>query len=158
MPQGDENAGDRWIFPIAIFKLVKGLLLVTLGIGALKLLHKDVAEIVQSWIDMLRVDPDNRFIHNLLTRMLSVNDRTLKEVSAGTFAYAGVFLTEGTGLLFRKRWAKYFTIIVTGSFLPLEIYELARHATAAKAVVILVNIAIVAYLIVSVRRHQSVTT
>jgi uncharacterized membrane protein (DUF2068 family) len=141
---------------IAIFKLVKGLLLVAAGIGALKLLHKDVGEVVQGWIDVLRVDPDNRYVHSLLVKMPFVNDRTLKEVSAGTFTYAALFLLEGTGLLLRKRWAQYFTIIVTTSFLPLEVYELARHATVAKVGVILVNIVIVAYLIVSVRRgHEA---
>ena len=93
-----------------------------------------------------------------MVRTLAVNDRTLKEISAGTFAYAAIFLTEGTGLLLRKRWAQYFTIIVTTSFLPLEVYELARRISAAKVAVILVNIAILAYLIVSVRRHQGITT
>ena len=142
---------------IAIFKLVKGLLLIAAGIGALKLLHKDVGEVVERWIDVVRVDPDNRYVHGLLVKVLSVNDRTLKEISAGTFAYAALFLTEGIGLLLRKRWAQYFTIIVTTSFLPLEMYELARHVTVAKLGVILVNIAIVAYLIVSVRRDHEVT-
>jgi uncharacterized membrane protein (DUF2068 family) len=156
MPHDDTS--DRWIFLIAVFKLVKGFLLITAGIGALKLLHKDVGQIMQSALDVLRVDPDNRLIHGFLVRMLGVNDRTLKEISAGTFAYAAIFLTEGTGLLLRKRWAQYFTIIVTTSFLPLEFYELARHTSAAKVAIILVNMAIVAYLIVSVRRHQGVTT
>jgi uncharacterized membrane protein (DUF2068 family) len=146
-----------WIVVIAIFKLVKGLLLIAAGIGALKLLHKDVGEVVERWIDVVRVDPDNRYVHGLLVKVLSVNDRTLKEISAGTFAYAALFLTEGIGLLLRKRWAQYFTIIVTTSFLPLEMYELARHVTVAKLGVILVNIAIVVYLIVSVRRDHEVT-
>jgi uncharacterized membrane protein (DUF2068 family) len=148
---------DRWILLIGIFKLLKAVLLVAAGIGALKLLHKDIGEVVQRWTDILRVDPDNRYVHNLLVRFLSVNDRTLKEISVGTFAYAGVFLTEGTGLLFRKRWAQYFTVIVTGSFLPLEIYELARHVTVAKTLVILLNIAIVLYLAFDLRKHSGVS-
>jgi uncharacterized membrane protein (DUF2068 family) len=153
MPHSKGNTGDKWIFLIALFKLVKGLLLIAAGIGALKLLHKDIGAVVQSTIDALRVDPDNRYVHGAMVRILSVNDRTLKEISAGTFAYAAVFLTEGTGLLLRKRWAQYFTIIVTTSFLPLEVYELARRVTITKAGVIAVNVAIVAYLIVSVRRR-----
>jgi uncharacterized membrane protein (DUF2068 family) len=145
---------SHWIVLIAIFKLLKGALLVTAGVGALKLLHKDVGEVVERWIDVLRVDPDNRFVHAVLVKTLFVDDRTLKEISAGTFAYASLFLTEGTGLLLRKRWAQYFTIIVTTSFLPLEVYELASHVTGTKIGVILVNIAIVAYLIVTVRRSH----
>ena len=144
---------DRWITVIAIFKLVKGVLLVAVGIGALKLLHKDAGDILERWIDVLRVDPDNRYVQALLVKVPSVNDRMLKEISAGTFAYAALFLTEGTGLLLRKRWAHYFTIIVTASFLPLEVYEFARHASAAKAAIIVLNAAIIAYLIVRLRQE-----
>jgi uncharacterized membrane protein (DUF2068 family) len=146
--------GDRWLLLLAVFKLIKSMLLVAAGIGALRLLHRDVAEVVERWIDVLPVDPDNRFIHSVLVKVLTVNDRSLKEISAGTFAYAAIFLTEGIGLLLRKRWAQYFTILVTTSFLPVEVYELARHVTVAKFGVILVNIAIVVYLFVNVRRDH----
>jgi uncharacterized membrane protein (DUF2068 family) len=147
------SSGDRWIFLIALFKLAKSLLLIAVAVGALGLLHKDVGEVLQYWIDLLRVDPDNRFIHTLLSRVWSVNERTLKEVSAGTFCYAAVFMTEGTGLLLGKRWAKYLTIIVTSSFLPVEIYELVRHPGAMKCVVILLNAGIVAYLVIRIREE-----
>ena len=146
-------AEDRWVLLIAFFKLVKGFLLVAAGIGALRLLHKDVAEVVEHWIDVLRIDPDNRFINALLAKAWSVDDRTLKQISVGTFCYAALFLTEGTGLLLRKRWAQYFTIIVTGSFLPIEAYALVRHASIAKALVILLNAAIIGYLVVRLRRE-----
>jgi uncharacterized membrane protein (DUF2068 family) len=146
-----EGPTSRWIILIGAFKIVKGLLLVATGIGALRLLHKDVAQVIAHWIEVLRVDPDNRYIHALLTRALNISDRTLKEISAGTLTYAALFLTEGGGLLFRKRWAEYFTIIVTTSLLPIELYELIRHPTVAKTVVILVNLAIVAYLAGRVR-------
>ena len=37
----------------------------------------------------------------------------LKLATAGAFAYAALFITEGTGLLMRKRWAHWLTIIAT---------------------------------------------
>src|ERR1700694_4782799 len=98
---------------IGVFKLIKGLLLVVVGIGALKLLHKDVADVVTRWVEWLRVDPDSDFIHGILTKVFSVTPKQLKELSAGTFIYAGLLLTEGTGLLLQKHWAEYFTVITT---------------------------------------------
>jgi uncharacterized membrane protein (DUF2068 family) len=135
------------LFLIALFKLTKGILLLIVGIGAFRLLHRDVAETVTHWVDILRVDPDNRYIHRLLGHLLSVTPAQLKAASVGTFIYAGLLLTEGFGLLFRKRWAEYFTIITTAGLIPLEVYELIRHVTAAKIVVFLINVAIVVYLI-----------
>ncbi len=139
---------------IALFKLLKGAALIAVGIGAVKLLHRDVAESVTEWVNFLRVDPDNRLIHGLLTRVLRVSPNQLKALSAGTFVYAGLLLTEGTGLLLRKRWAEYFTIITTGALIPLEVYEMTRHLTAGKIVVLLVNVAIVVYLVVRVRQQR----
>ena len=137
---------------IGVFKLIKGLLLVAVGIGALKLLHKDVADVVTRWVDWLRVDPDNRFIHGILTKVFSVTPKQLKELSAGTFIYAGLLLTEGVGLLLQKHWAEYFTVITTAGLIPLEILELIKHLTAIKVAILIVNILIVWYL---VRRLRS---
>ena len=150
-PANKDN--PRTLLLIALFKLVKGILLIAVGIGAFKLLHKDVTQTVLHWVDVLRVDPDNRFIHGLLTRAFSISPKQLKATSIGTFVYAGLLLTEGTGLLLHKRWAEYFTIITTGGLVPLELYELREHITAVKMAVLIVNVAIVVYLVARVRRR-----
>jgi uncharacterized membrane protein (DUF2068 family) len=144
---------SRGLMLIAAFKLLKGIALIAVGIGALHLLHKDAAAVLDHWINAFRVDPHNRFIHWLLAKVPLVDDKKLKELSIGTFIYAAVFLTEGTGLALRKRWAEYFTIITTGSFLPLEVYEIIHHATVAKGVALAVNIAVVVYLVRELRRY-----
>jgi uncharacterized membrane protein (DUF2068 family) len=138
---------------IGVFKLVKALLLIAVGIGAIKFLHKDVVSTVMHWTQVLRVDPDNRFVHGLLVRIFRVTPTQLKEVSLGTFLYAGLFATEGLGLLLRKRWAEYFTIVTTSALIPLESLELARHFTVTKLVVASVNVLIVWCLMARVRPH-----
>lgn len=122
-----------------------------MGIGAIKFLHKDVVATVMHWTQVLRVDPDNRFVHGILVTIFRVTPKQLKELSVGTFVYAGLFATEGLGLLLRKRWAEYFTIVTTSGLLPLEIFELARHFTVTKLVVAFVNVLIVWYLVARVR-------
>jgi len=138
---------------IAAFKLFKGLVLLAVAIGALRLLHRDLAGVVDHWVNAFRVDPHNRYIHWLLAKLPLVDDRKLKELSVGTFIYSAVFLTEGIGLALHKRWAEYFTIITTSSFLPLEVYELIHHATIAKGVALVINIAVVIYLVRELRRY-----
>lgn len=140
---------------IGLFKLVKALLLVLVGIGAIHLLHKGVANSVMHWIEELRVDPANRFVHGALVRVFRVTPRQLRELSVGTFIYAGLFAVEGVGLLLRKRWAEYFTIITTGGLIPVELYEMARHFTLVKVAVLIVNVLIVVYLVVRVRTTRA---
>jgi len=139
---------------IAIFKLVKAALLLMVGIGALRFLHRDLASAAEHWVEVMRADPDNRFIHAILSKTLSVTPKQLAELSVGTFFYAALLGTEGVGLLMRKHWAEYFTVISTALLLPLEIMEIVKHVTVAKIVVLLVNIAIVWYLIARLRREK----
>ena len=146
------RAHGRGLRVIAAFKLLKACALMALGVGALKLLHKDVAAIVEHWINVFQVDPHNHFIDLLLTKLSKLDDRRLKELSIGTFIYAGLFLVEGVGLALQKRWAEYFTIVTTSSLLPIEIYELARRVSVGRGLALLVNLAVVAYLIFELRR------
>jgi uncharacterized membrane protein (DUF2068 family) len=141
---------------IALFKLLKGLLLVAAGFGALRLLHADVSALVTSWADRLNIDPQNRYIAAALSRLLSADTRTLVSIGAGSFIYAALLLTEATGLWLRRRWAEYFTIIVTGSFIPLEIYEVAKRFTVTRLAVIALNVAIVGYLVRRLRAADDV--
>ena len=151
MPKSKSHS--RGLMLIAAFKLLKGLVLLAVAIGALRLLHRDLAGVVDHWVNAFRVDPHNRYIHWLLAKLPAVDDRKLKELSVGTFIYSAVFLTEGIGLALHKRWAEYFTIITTSSFLPLEVYELFHHATIAKGLALVINIAVVIYLVRELRRY-----
>jgi uncharacterized membrane protein (DUF2068 family) len=54
---------------------------------------------------------------------------------------------EAYGLWSIRAWAEWFAIVSGGVYLPAELYELIQRPTAVKAVVLIVNIAIVAYLI-----------
>jgi uncharacterized membrane protein (DUF2068 family) len=140
---------------IAIFKFVKGAVLLALAFGALSLLHKDVASEVQHWLDQLRIDPDNEFIGALLSKLQLVHTKELKEISALGAGYAALFLTEGTGLLFRKRWAEWLTIVATSLLMPIEVYELVEKFTAVRLLALLINAAVVLYLIYLVRQKEN---
>src|SRR5213083_732415 len=112
------------LLAIALFKLFKCLLLVSVGVGSIRKLHKDIGETVQHWVDVLYVDPDNHFFHAIITNVLAVTPKQLEALSIGTFFYAALLLTEGVGLLLRKYWAEYFTVITAALFIPLELYEI----------------------------------
>ena len=148
------KAHGRGLRLIAAFKLLKGLALLALGIGALKLLHKDVEAIIVHWINVFQVDPHSHYLQLLLEKLSILDDRRLKELSAGTFIYSAIFLTEGAGLAFRKSWAEYLTIITTASLLPLEIYELAKHASIGKVLALVINLAVVIYLVLEICRSR----
>jgi len=58
-------------------------------------------------MDALRVDPDNRYLGALLAKLTLLDDKKIEALSGLTFAYSALFLVEGTGLFFEKRWAEH---------------------------------------------------
>jgi len=146
-----KSSDDRLLRLIAAFKLLKAGLLIALGVGAFKLLHKDVAEAIEHVIEALRLDPANHFIDAAVAKASNLSAEQIKKLGVGSFIYAGLFLTEGVGLWLLKRWAEWLTVIITSSLVPLEIYEIHRHPTPAKVVVLALNVAIVVYLIFRIR-------
>ena len=142
----------RGLMLIAAFKLLKGLALLAVGIAVHMLANKNLVAEAQRWVDMFRVDPHNHYLHLLLEKLTSVDAHKLRALSVGTFIYSALFLTEGVGLFLRKRWAEFLTVISTAGLVPLELYELFHKPTFIRALLLLINLAVVVYLIFEIRR------
>jgi uncharacterized membrane protein (DUF2068 family) len=138
---------DLWLQLIAGFKLLKATLLVAAGVAAIGLLNPDMAKIVTQWAMDLAADRHYHVLDMFLVHLLTVDERTLRLLSVGSFLYAALFYTEGFGLFFDKRWAEYLTIVTTAGLIPFEVFELHRHVTAIKLEVLIANVGIVAYLV-----------
>jgi len=124
-----------------------GLLLTAVATGVLSFIHKDVGAIVEHWVNLLRFDPENRHIAALLEKLDLVDDRQLRKIGGLTFVYAGLLLTEGAGLLLRKRWGEFLTVIATGFFIPLEIHEVIKRFDFPRMALLIINVGIVWYLL-----------
>ena len=150
-----KSSNDRVIRLIATFKLLKAILLIALGVGAFRLLHKDVGEVIEHWIAAFRLDPTNRFIDAALAKASNLHPDLIKKLGLGSFIYAALFLVEGVGLWLLKRWAEWLTVIITSSLVPIEVYEIHRHVTPVRIAALVINLAIVAYLVYHVRHSQT---
>ena len=135
-------------------KVFKAALLIALGIGAVRLLQGGIGREVELWSQRLNVDAWNPWFQTFPEKVKSVSPHKLSLLCAGAFVYAGLFATEGTGLLLRKRWGEFVTIFITGSFLPFEMYELiAKQFSVFRVLLLIGNAAVVVYLIWRVRHE-----
>lgn len=137
---------------IALFKLVKAVLLIGVGLGALSMRHD--GSWLGTWIHAFAADPHGRRVSELIARITSLDAHALVKIGVGTLIYATIYIVEGTGLMLRRAWAEVMTVLVTTSFIPLECYELVHHRSWAKVLVILVNIAVVLYLLRRLHREK----
>ena len=143
-----EEHTDKWLVLIGVLKILKGFGLVLLGVGALRLLHRDLVAFLNHWIVVvLRFDPESHLVNFILNKAALVSTRDLRMLSLGIFVYASLELIEGAGLALEKVWAEYVTLFFTAAFLPWEIYELALHFSLLKVGVVTINLLIVLYLL-----------
>ncbi|HZW79475.1 MAG TPA: DUF2127 domain-containing protein [Candidatus Deferrimicrobiaceae bacterium] len=138
---------------IALFKLLKALLLIAVGMSALHLMHRDVASVAEHLVTMFGLDPGNRYVGRALQKVADLTPNKIRSLGVVSFIYAGLFLTEGIGLWLVKRWGEWFSVIITTSLIPFEIYEIYRHPSAIKCLVLIINVAVVGYLIYRIRNE-----
>ena len=148
------SSSNGMIRLVAVFKLLKAALLIVAGIGILKLMHTDVAGELYRWIVMLGLDPGSRYVNDAIQKVTDLSPDKIKELGLGSFLYAALFLTEGIGLWLLKHWAEWFTVISTSSLVPLEIYEIHRRPTAIRIIVLVINLAVVGYLLYRIRQES----
>ena len=139
--------GDRVVALIGAFKLTKSALLIAAALGwllrgpAAKGLHTLLH--AARWTGAL---PGHHVVREAIAKLTAIGDHRLRELAVAALCYAAVFGIEGVGLLRRKLWAEWLTVVVTASFLPIEVYELIRHRGPGELVALAINVAIVAVL------------
>jgi uncharacterized membrane protein (DUF2068 family) len=138
---------------IAGFKVMKGILLLLLGLGLLRLVHADIATLFSQLLENLHLNADSHLLHALVLKVDALQPQRVLMMSVVSLAYAGLLLTEGLGLWFERSWAAYLTVISMSLFLPFELYEVIRRVTALRIGVLLLNLAIVFYLIRQLKHH-----
>jgi uncharacterized membrane protein (DUF2068 family) len=139
---------------IGLFKLAKSVFFFCMGIGAFHLMHRDLSEAALRLAADLHFDPEWRITTLLVEKVTLIDPQKLREIGFATFAYSALALTEGVGLLLEKAWAEYLTLSLTVIFLPWELWELVRRATEVRVALLLINLAVLGYLLWILERKR----
>lgn len=144
--------GAMMLQAIAALKLFEALVLCATGVAALELLRPDITQALEDWTALLPLGSEQQHLaQHLLNSLTGLGPHRIKELGIGVFAYAALFVVEGIGLLRRKRWAEWVTVLSTALLVPLELWELAHHATLPKLAALLINLLVVWYLVRRIR-------
>ena len=147
-------AADRALRVIAVYKLVTAVLTVALGLATLRLLNPHVAALIDDWATALALRHDRRLLGQFISMVSGLSNRRLHEFAIGAFAVAALFVVEAGGLWMGKRWALYLTVVATTLFVPFEVVQLARMITLVRCAALLLNLAVVAFLVHRLRRVE----
>jgi uncharacterized membrane protein (DUF2068 family) len=132
---------------IAIYEIVKTVCLVLVAIAAFHFYRQQNFERLVHWLEHLSLADSNGLRWKLVELLQDFGPSRFVAVGAVALGYAVLFGIEGVGLWLGKYWAEWFTVIATGSLIPLELYETLHHFGWLKLATLVGNMAIIVYLV-----------
>jgi uncharacterized membrane protein (DUF2068 family) len=133
---------------VAMFEAAKGLIVLALGLGLLRLVHKNLDAFAEQVIHFLRVSPSGRLSNLFVSAAGRASDKSLWALAAAALIYAIVRFAEAYGLWHDREWAEWFALLSGSMYLPWEVYSILRHPHLIKWIVLSVNLVIVLYMLV----------
>lgn len=149
---------NKWLLLISAYKVLEAILFAAVGVGALRLVHQDVGGILDDLRVALHFSPESRLINFILDEASLLNDPILRRIGAVAFSYAAVSLAEGIGLYLEKAWGEWFTLAITASFLPWEVFEIFKRLTWVRVALLVINILVFLYLLKALADRRTKAT
>jgi uncharacterized membrane protein (DUF2068 family) len=128
---------------VALFEGAKGVLVLIVGFGLLALVHRDAQRVAEAFVAHLHLNPARHYPRIFLRVASRLDSTRLVLLACGAFAYAALRLAEAYGLWRMRPWAEWLAIVSSGLYLPLELFELLRHANTLRAFVFFTNTLVV---------------
>jgi uncharacterized membrane protein (DUF2068 family) len=132
---------------IAIYEVIKTLCLLFVAFVAFGLHQEQNFDHLVHTLEHLSLQDSSGMRWRLVGLLQEMGPSKFMAIGIVALAYAAIFATEGIGLWLRKHWAEWFTVIATGSLIPVEAYEVFHKFNWLKLGALIGNIVIVIYLI-----------
>jgi uncharacterized membrane protein (DUF2068 family) len=150
----DQPRSRRVLRLIAAERIIRGALLLAAGIYLLFHVNSDFGRLAERVLRAIDLDPRRPLFHRFVAYLHHLHASEVRIAALFALGYGTLELVEGTGLWLDQLWAEYLTVIATSLLVPFELYELIHHPSALKAGGLVVNLAIVAYLVHLLRRRR----
>ncbi len=132
---------------IAFFEAAKGAVVLLAGAGLLSLVHQDLHGLAVKLIEHLHLNPASAYPRIFVDWAANLSDDRLKLLSAGALLYALLRLVEAYGLILKKSWAEFIAASSGSVYVPFEIHELVIKPTWHGAMLLTLNLLIVAIML-----------
>ena len=115
------------LYFIVAIKLSKGLALLLLALGVFSLANRDLSDTFDQFLRWVHLDPERSFFQGIGDWLDTITPTNVRVLASGTFLCGLFLIVLGLGLAFRAKWAIWVAIGESAFFIPIEIFELARH-------------------------------
>jgi uncharacterized membrane protein (DUF2068 family) len=137
---------ERGVVLIIAYKFVKAGLWLVLAVVILAMTQIGLGDRLLGLAAHLRLHAHPWSLHLADLVVKASSRRSLHTITVALLADGTLTLVEGWALLHGHWWGPWLVVVATSALLPLEILALVHHPHVVRALVLLVNLAIVAYL------------
>jgi uncharacterized membrane protein (DUF2068 family) len=138
---------DRLLPWIAAERALRAVVLIGVGIALVSHPHANWASDTAHLAEKLGLDPKGNWIKRIIEKVKKIHTHQDLVFGIAALAYGVLEGAEAYGLWTRKRWGEWLTVVATSLLFIPEIWELAKSASVLKVGALLVNAAVVAYLV-----------
>jgi uncharacterized membrane protein (DUF2068 family) len=140
---------------VALLEATKGLLVLLVGVAALKFIHADVQAAAEELVRHFHLNPASQYPQIFLKLAQEATPPHLLALAVGGLAYALIRFVEAYGLWHERRWAEWLAVITGGIYLPIEVRGLLQGITWQRATLLTLNLGIVVYLTRTLIRQRA---
>jgi uncharacterized membrane protein (DUF2068 family) len=140
------------LYIIVAVKSGKAMLLLLLAVGFFSLIGQDIDARFDNVLRWIHIDPEQHFFANLGDKLQKITPANLRWLASGSLLYSLLLLAESGGLIRRSFWAVWLAIGETAFFIPIEVFDLVEHFSWLVTVILVLNVAIVTYLVANRER------
>jgi uncharacterized membrane protein (DUF2068 family) len=141
---------------VASLELAKGMIVLLAACGVLLLIRReDPWDVADSLLKLLHISPDHHFAQVFLDWADSLTAARIWTVAGAALAYSVLRFVEAFGLWYARAWAEWIALISGAIYLPFEIYKVIHRQNFFHVSVLLVNVAIVLYMVYELKTGES---
>jgi uncharacterized membrane protein (DUF2068 family) len=156
-PASSGGSPDRLLPLIAAERTLRCIVLVAVGLVLVTHPHTDWAHSFTTATRDLGLNPTANGIQKLIAKIHAISPTRYTFFGVVAVAYGALEGCEAYGLWRRRPWGELLTVIATAVLFIPEIWEIASKATVLKVGALLVNIAVVIYLVSRLQRARRQT-
>jgi uncharacterized membrane protein (DUF2068 family) len=145
---------DRLLRWIAAERSLRAAFLIAVGVVLLTHVHTDWGRVLRQEAIRWGLHPSDGGLGRVLRRISHIGPGRVGVYGAIAVGYGVLEGVEAYGLWRRRRWAEWLTVVVTSLLFIPEVWELAKRPSVFKVAALIVNAAIVAYLIKRLRDRR----
>jgi uncharacterized membrane protein (DUF2068 family) len=128
---------------VAAMEFAKGVAVLA---AAVSLYWVDPTDVVGAFLDFLHISPDHHMAQMLLRSADILSNASMWSVILVACIYSALRFTEAVGLWRARPWAEWIALVSGALYIPFEVFALAHRVSWFHATILLINLAIVAYM------------